>query len=336
MHLNQQEEYIQKQSQDGGFLQSKAWHHFQEVFGKKVVYFEDGDWRAYSTVHALTGVGTYGYISRGPVIDEDSLQKNREKSRAFFENIVRQAKAYNAAWIRVEPISQTQLDWMKSISKYTVRKSHVDMQPRELLIMPIDREEADLLSCMKSKTRYNIRLAEKKGVRIFTSRDQKYIDIFCDLVEITAKRDGIVPHSRAYYQKMLTDISEDVMMLYLAEYQGEIIAANAVVFFGTYATYLHGASSNVHREVMAPTLLQWRQIQDARKKGCTRYDFGGVAIEGTHDRWSGITRFKQGFSPQQKPTVFVGSYDIVLAKNRYTAYLVLKGLKQLFRKMIQK
>jgi lipid II:glycine glycyltransferase (peptidoglycan interpeptide bridge formation enzyme) len=92
-----------------------------------------------------------------------------------------------------------------------------------------------------------------------------------------AKRQGIMAHPENYYRKMFEVIPGDILKLYVAEYENKIIAANLVVFYGETCTYLHGASDDAFRNVMAPYLLQWLQIQDAKKAGCVRYDFGGVS-----------------------------------------------------------
>lgn len=87
------------------------------------------------------------------------------------------------------------------------------------------------------------------------------------------------------------------LKLFLAEYDGKVVAAALVSFFGGVATYLHGASSDIYRDVMAPYLLQWEAILEARRMNCTRYDFGGVnGRTYTNPKWEGISRFKFGFN----------------------------------------
>jgi lipid II:glycine glycyltransferase (peptidoglycan interpeptide bridge formation enzyme) len=232
----------------------------------------------------------------------------------------------------------------------TVKAPH-DMQPRETFVVDISKNEEVLLAEMKPKVRYNVRLAEKRGVRVFASDDEKYRKAFVNLVTGTADRKGIVPHPRAYYEKMLEILLDDTAALFVAEHEGDILGANLMIFHGDTATYLHGGSGYVKREYMAPFLLQWEAIREATRRGCTRYDFGGVKTgykmqdagcrmresEGTERKgggknhaslimhhvsgdWAGITRFKTGFSPLTEPTVFPGCYDIVLSPTRYFLY----------------
>lgn len=332
----QQIEFLNRRIADGGFLQSEEWRAFQESTGKRMLRFESDGCFANVIEHTLPWVGKYWYIPRGPIVSNGDA-KGSDVHEKFLADMVAKARQESIGWVRIEPADEFALRSCEKASGRKAVKAPHDMQPKELFIIPITNSEQDILSRMKSKTRYNVRLAEKKGVKVFVSREQKYIDAFCDLVEVTAKRDGIVPHPRSHYRKMLQTVPEDMLRLYVAEYEGKIVAANLAVFFGKYATYLHGASGNEYREVMAPYLLQWRQIQDARTNGCEHYDFGGVkslsSSESTQEsgEWAGITRFKQGFLPSQSPTVFMGTYDLVVRKNRYRAYLLLQILKKLYK-----
>lgn len=326
----QQIEFLQSQILDGGFLQSQAWMDFQKLTSKRVFHFEAAGCFANVIEHTLPIVGKYWYIPRGPVVVQNADTKQTIQS--FFTEIITQAKQEKIAFIRIEPANEDLMKSWSEISGITFQKMTHDVQPKEILVMAIDADDDTLLAQMKSKTRYNIRLAQKKGVQVIVSRDKKYVDAFCDLVEVTAKRDGIVSHPRSHYQKMLQAIPEDILKLYVAEYNGEIVAANLVLFFGKYATYMHGASGNDYREVMAPYLLQWQQIQDAHKLGCDKYDFGGVST-GENTKWSGITRFKQGFAPEQMPVHFLGSYDMVVCRQRYFLYKSLQSLTYYIKKI---
>jgi lipid II:glycine glycyltransferase (peptidoglycan interpeptide bridge formation enzyme) len=201
------------------------------------------------------------------------------------------------------------------------------MQPKENFIIDITLSNDELLSQMKSKTRYNMRLAKKRGVEIITTREKKYIDIFCDLVEQTAKRKNVSFHNRQHYYMMFQNIEEEAMQLYVAKYKDEIIATNIISFYNGTATYLHGATSDKYRNVMAPFLLQWQAILDAKQKGCKWYDFGGVFSDTEDDGKRGITRFKKSFSPKTKVFKTGGSYDIILSELKYKTYKILQKIK---------
>jgi lipid II:glycine glycyltransferase (peptidoglycan interpeptide bridge formation enzyme) len=312
-------------SPDGGFLQSNWWSEFQAATGKKILNIKGGAFWANIIEHQLPIIGKYFYIPRGNILKIKNMDVKN-----YLDNLIGLAKSNTAGWIRIEPVSEEILNLVKKNIALPIIKAPHDMQPRELFIIDITKSTKDLLSVMKPKTRYNIRLAEKKSVRITISNEKKYVDRFCDLVEITSARQGIKPHPRNYYQKMFEIIPSENIKLYCAEFEGEIIAANIVIFFNKTATYLHGASDDNFRNIMAPYLLQWRQIQDAKKIGATEYDFGGIKTAGTKNNWAGITRFKQSFSPKTQAIEFPGAYDIIINTSKYYVYRIIQRIKRFF------
>lgn len=325
--------FIQANSPDGGFLQSEEWRKFQESYGRKtfnLAYRQAGvsgeNFWANMIEYRLPMVGKYFYVPRGPL------------GETKIGDVISLAKEQGAGWIRIEPADKKTL---QSIKYKTVKAPH-DMQPKEIFVIDIMKPEEQLMAEMKSKTRYNIKLAEKKGVSVKVISNQTedakyYFDRFVELVEITAKRNNIVSHPEEYYRKMWEVLPAEMLKLYVAEYQGKIVAANLILFFGKFSTYLHGASDNEFREVMAPYLLQWQAIKDAKSGGYEKYDFGGISTNYESNtniritnKWLGITKFKTGFSPSTLPINFPGSYDIILDKKRYYLYRALQSIKNIF------
>lgn len=332
------------------FLQSCEWLQLQEATGKSIVLFEEGGFVANGIVHTLPVVGRYLYVPRGPIVENAKLHiSNVKKSMSA---LITLAKEKNVKWVRIEPETEAMLEEIKKTvdtlrqaqgGNLRVTKAPHDMQPREIFKIDIIQTEEELLARMKPKTRYNIRLAEKRGVKVFETREEKYIMAFLDLITATSGRKGITSHARGYYQQFFQTLPENMCRLFVAEYEGVVVAANMVLIFGDTATYLHGGTADVHRDVMAPYLLQWEQIQKARALGCTQYDFGGVHTEdnspSTSQRtarsqetsWEGITRFKKGFAPGTASTIFPGSYDIILDATAYSLYDALRYIQKLKR-----
>ena len=341
-------EFVQKNFPDGApnhnlvwskdFLQSSEWLNFQEAFGRKTHFIENEDFSASIIEHQLPIVGKYFYAPRGPVLE---VKSQKSKAKSFLDELIKLAKKEKAGWIRIEPASTEALELIKENIKERIVKAPYDVQPKETFVLDIVKSEEQLLAGMKPKTRYNINLAKKKGVIIVKSQkskaeSQKYIDAFLNLTREMAARQGIAAHPENYYRKMLESFPEEMLQIYVAEYEGQIIAANLLLFYGQIATYLHGASSNVHRNVMAPFLLQWQAILDAKKRGCTRYDFGGIQTAATdhkkHSDLSGVTNFKTGFSPRTESTVFAGTYDVVVNARQYALYKGLQRAKAMIHK----
>jgi len=311
------------------FLQSAQWRKFQENAGRKAYFLEQEGFSASVVEHELPIVGNYFYVSRGPLTESNSGLS------LGMQEMINVAKKNNVGWIRVEPKNEDVLKIIKdTISEKIVKAPH-DMQPKEVFVLDISKPAEQLLAEMKSKTRYNINLAQKRGVSVQAISNfqfpisKQYVDDFLKLTKVMAVRQGISAHPEEYYRKMIETLPADMLKIYVAEYDGKIIAANLVIFYGDMATYLHGASSNEHRNVMAPYLLQWQAILDAKDAGCKYYDLGGIKTSNiknqTSNDWQGITNFKLGFSPNTQPVVFPGSYDIIINTRKYAVY---KGLQR--------
>ena len=316
--MNKKENFLAENSLDGGFLQSKYWANFQEKLGKTFHVVKVEEMQTLIIENTLPIVGKYFYIPRGPVFG-----KRKKENLKLIEEIKSLAKKKGAHWIRFEPQKKQDLDLLKGI----VLKSKKNHQPAETLILDLNKSEEGLLAGMKQKTRYNIRLAEKKGLKIKVSKSKKELEAFWELVQETAKRDGVSFHDEVYYQNMLKSIPEANLELLMAYKGQEVIGAILVSFYGGVATYLHGASSNQLRHLMANYLLQWEAIKRAKEKGLKRYDFFGIAVNENRKKWAGITKFKTGFAPKVEPTVFPGCYDLILCPLRYIVYRILQMFK---------
>jgi len=357
---------------------------------------------------------SYLYCPRGPAVEKSKIKNQKSKILNLLINEIRKiAEKEKAMFLRIDPATPLTPTLSRGEREKWIKKSPNEIQPRDTLMLDLTKSEEELLKEMKQKTRYNIRLAEKKGIKITNleyrilnlENFKKGLDKFWELIEETSARDKFASHNKNYYWKMLESlsfvkseknchsefISESIgnkglsrfqfigqdlekivksdgnrqkilkqvqndscscnqklqAKLYLAEYENKIIAANIVLYFGDLAVYLHGASSGEYRNVMAPYLLQWRQILDAKKAGCKRYDFWGVSATkaafanaafrlrsvNKNNSWSGITRFKKGFGGEEKN--YIGAYDAVFDNIGYAAYRFIKFVKLKVYKVIK-
>jgi lipid II:glycine glycyltransferase (peptidoglycan interpeptide bridge formation enzyme) len=202
-----------------------------------------------------------------------------------------------------------------------------NIQPPRTVIVSLEGSEDDILVRMKQKCRYNVRLAEKKGVIVRAWDD---LDGFHRMMTITGGRDGFGVHSLEYYRKAYelfypTDMAE----LLVAEFESKPLAALMVFALGRRAYYLYGASTDEERNLMPTYLLQWRAMQWARERGCTEYDLWGVPdvdeatleaqFESRHDGLWGVYRFKRGFGGEVKRAA--QALDRVYMPLLYSAYV---------------
>jgi lipid II:glycine glycyltransferase (peptidoglycan interpeptide bridge formation enzyme) len=286
------------------FLQSKEWLDFQKSLGRKV-------WQIDSVSiikHDLPLGKNYLY---SPRCGGDFL------SESFLKKVKQVAKEENSIFFKVEPVftKATAGRPEQGLERFGFIKSS-DIQPRRTLILDITRNEKEILNQMHQKTRYNIRLAEKKRTEI-RKGDKKDIEKFWLLLKHTAEKGGFHSHLEEYYRKMLETPETE---LFLAVHNNKIIAANIVIFSEKMAIYLHGASDYNYRNLMAPHLLQWEQIKQAKKRGCVEYDFWGI----DEIKWPGVTRFKKGFGG--KEVSYIGAYDLILNSFWYKIYKIAKKI----------
>lgn len=314
---------------DGGLLQSWEWGEFQKSLDRRIIRIAAmgtaGDIKAAALMiqHDLHFDYSYLYCPRGP-IGYNLRPKELEAFLNEISNVARQEKYF---MVKADPA------WITGNEDLLIdngfRKSEHEVQPKCSFIIDLQKNEDELLARMKQKTRYNINLANKKGVVVRASIELADIEQFWQLVRQTSERSSFKPHTKEYYKKQFeTFVSHNTIQLYLAEYENKVIAAIMVAYFGKFATYLHGASSDLYRDVMAPYALQWQAIQDAKKSGILFYDFGGVNGETySNKKWSGITRFKVGFNELQKPTEYVGCFEKVINPVIYSAYKFVKQIR---------
>lgn len=319
------------------FLQSEIWRKFQASLGRKTFVIEKNGFIGSIIEHQLPIMGKYFYLPYGPVI---SL-KNKTWQEAV-KILLDLSKKENIKWIRFEPETEKVLTEMKKNISFKIKKTDRNVQPQEIFVIDLKKDKKTLLAEMKSKTRYNIKLAEKKGVKvkmisfesdIISQKEKKYQKEFIRLTQIMARRNGITAHPAIYYEKMMENIPKENLKLFVAEYAKKIIAMNLVIFYEKTAIYLHGASDDCYRNVMAPFLLQWKQIQVAKELGCEEYNLGGVSVKIINPNWEGITRFKTGFSVVTVSRIFPGTFDLILDENFYRIYFLFKKIRDFFKKL---
>lgn len=300
---------------ENNLFQSEGWLSFQKKSGRKVIPFTD-----FSGIAENLPFGkSFLWIQRGP--KNLNLQELREEG-----------KKAGAVFVRIEPAKVTEKEKREGFLKLVMPGSLLSGQasPKATRVLDISKPEEEILAGMKQKTRYNIRLAGKKGVTVKESED---VGVLYSLLQATAKRDrGYAPHEKDYYEKMVAELAGDkTVRIFTAEKDGEPLAAILVSVYGEVATYLHGGFSDKYRNLMAPYLCQWEAIKYAKERGCSCYDFWGVAeTDDPADPWAGISRFKEGFGGEK--VIFPGSYDIIISSFWYNLFTLAAKLKHIVKR----
>ncbi|MGE5265593.1 MAG: lipid II:glycine glycyltransferase FemX [Acidobacteriota bacterium] len=326
----------------GHLLQSAAWGILKSRFGwtaLRLALGQNGAWMAGAQVlfRRLPLGLCLAYVPRGPVGDPSQ----RQPFAVLLDALISAAKARGAFALKIEPDWHTPSVWTLPLAggpqPWRV-EAGLTIQPAATLHVDLTPEPDAILAAMKPKWRYNIRLAERKGVSVRQGGADD-ISRFYRLLEITGARDRFGIHSLDYYRAAF-DLLQDHARLFLAEYEGELLAAIFVTAFGADGIYLYGASGNAHRERMPNHAVQWAAMQWAKSRGCTRYDLWGIPDpEGKDKERSGETpsrnegslpeglyRFKQGFGG--KVVRYAGPCDIVFSPFKYRVYRQALALRQ--------
>jgi peptidoglycan pentaglycine glycine transferase (the first glycine) len=302
----------------GAFLQSWQWGEFQKAVGKQVYRYAwgfEGKWRMVAQLieHPLPFMQSYLYCPRGPIVVE-------QLSDEMIRKLLRELKTkHNALFVR--------FDWPREhISKRDLIQVPTK-SPATTFITDLTQAEDTLFKSMHQKTRYNIRLAERKGVEVqfeggVEERDMRR------LFEKTAKRGRFRLHPWEYYEEMMRSLrsqKQDGHIHLAGAYLGKELAAIVILidFQGT-RTYLHGASDYDLRSAMSPHLLHWEVMKRSKEVGMHAYDWWGIAPEGAEKGhpWEGVTRFKKGFGGEA--VHYAGTFEFVLSPTWYKLYNMAK------------
>jgi peptidoglycan pentaglycine glycine transferase (the first glycine) len=305
-------------------LQSPAWGKLKAAYGWTPAWLINGSLGAQVLFQDLPLGFTVAYITRGPVVSQGPVFGNAHWA-AFQDDIDSVCREHKAVFLKIEPDG-----WMEEAEEPREgwKLSSHSIQPPRTIVVSLEGAEDQILERMKSKTRYNIRLADRKGVSVRRIED---LEPFYALLEFTAERAEFGIHTREYYRKAFELFHPaGECALFLAEYQGQPLASIMVFQRGKRSWYFYGASSREHRDLMAPYLVQWEAMRWAKAQGCTSYDLWGVPDqdlevleEGFTERsdglW-GVYRFKRGFGGQLLRSP--GPWDRVYRPGLYKLYLL--------------
>jgi len=332
-------------------LQTGEWGELKSGFGWNPIRILCGNVGVQILFRKLPLSFTVGYIPKGPVCKIPLFANNDQlwreintvckHNRAIFCKFeldgwdVEELPLNSQRWLYPQLITRSPPSIITGLlvkNDWTVSAHNI--QPPRTIIVDIKGSEDEILARMKQKTRYNIRLAEKKGVTVRTWND---VESFHKMMLLTGKRDGFGVHSLEYYQRAYELLHPKQMgELLLAEYEGKPLAALFVTRNGNRAYYLYGASTDDERNRMPTYLLQWEAMKWAKAHGCEEYDLWGVPdeeeatleanFETRGDGLWGVYRFKRGLGGKLKRAV--QAMDRVYNPLLYWAYLRFIGNRE--------
>lgn len=320
-------------------LQTWEWGEFRKKTGKKVErigFFEKGQIQQAltATFHPLPKFKQYsvGYCPRAFKPDENQL--------AALKQIGEQ---HNAIFIKLEPnvaVSVANTAELKPLAKFLSDHECQLGRPffaKYTYFVDLSKTEKELFSNLDSKTRYNVRLAGKKGVKIIENSSQEGLDIYLKILQETLDRQHFYLHSPEYFKKMWQTLQgSDIMHIFHAVYNDTPLVSWIMFKWQDMVYYPYGASRDIHREVMASNLMMWEMIMWAKKQGAKTFDmWGSLGPEADpKDAWYGFHRFKKSYGGEHMR--FVGTFDLVLQEPHYKIFRMADDLRWKFLRIKSK
>lgn len=309
-------------------IQSWEWGDFRESLGLPLlrygIFQDDKMTRAFQlTLHKIPFTKKYvGYLPKGPAPDQ-------ELSDAL--EIV--GKKHNCAFIKIEPDIKITSEDQKAAS---FKKSPKPLFTKYNFVLDLTPSEDELMAKMHQKTRYNVRLAQKKGVIVEERVDDEGLEIYLNLYFETTGRQNYHGHNRDYHKKVWYKLKEANMARFLiGSYQEagsskpEPLTAWMLLNFQDKLYYPYGGSSNKHRDLMHSNLVAWEAIKLGKKLGCSSFDmWGALGPEAdAKDPWYGFHRFKQGYGGEL--VEYIGTFDLVFDPLLYYSFTFVDKLQPL-------
>jgi len=318
----------------GHIIQSWEWGEFRKKAGLDLVrlgHFENTNLiSAYQlTFHPVQILGqTIGYFPKGPIPDEKMIQ-----------SLTTLAQQKNAAYIKIEPnvIADDKLETEKKFKALGLTQSKKSLFTKYNFLIDLTKQEETLLAMMHPKTRYNIGIAQKKGVQVYESTKEEDFEIYLKLYFETTKRQKYFGHTRDYHKLVWeTLMPQKMARLIIAKYLNQPLVAWMLLNFKDTVYYPYGGSSNQYKEVMASNLVAWEAIKLSKKMGFKIFDMWGALAPDPkeNDPWYGFHRFKAGYGPIH--VEYVGTYDLILKPKLYNTLNIADKLRWTFLRAIRR
>jgi lipid II:glycine glycyltransferase (peptidoglycan interpeptide bridge formation enzyme) len=307
--------------QEGHFLQSKEWAQFQLALGRTVLSASGDDWSWLATTREVSGF-KYLYAAYGPTVVSNGLKE-------ALSSLTETARMERADFIRIEPVGNIGTN---DLSSSTVKAKQIEeIEPAMTSIIDLTIAEEALRHKLSSGHRNAINGAARRGITVRRGHSNE-IDKFCRLLGLTAQKSGIRVHEDDYFIK-ITKVLEPLgaARLYVAETEGEIVAAT-IIFTGENTWYYaHAASDPAHLKLQAGVPLLWQVILDAKAGGIASFDLWGVVPIDNKGPKSGYSKFKRAFGGTDKN--YVGTWDLIVKPARYQIFQLARSASRGLRKL---
>ena len=316
---------------DANFLQSWDFYEFHQARGNEIVrrVARRGDQivGAYAGVVEHAKRGRHLAIAGGPILDwTDAKLVN-----AAFADMRAQGQAQNCVFVRVRPQLELSDQSLALMRQHGLRPAPMYLSVEFAGVLDLNKDEAEILKGMRQRLRRALRKGAKNGIEVTTSTDPADIHEFYQIQLQTAHRHDFVSFSEDFLTKQFAAFApHGEAVLYIAKYQGQILAENFMIFYGNEASYHYGVSSELGTKLSGAPLLHMQAMRDARKRGIQRYNFWGIVGEDdTWHRFYGVSQFKRGFGVDELK--YTPAHDLVLRPAAYLKTLAIETVRKKVR-----
>lgn len=319
-----------KKNPDANFLQSWDFYEFHKARGRKIYrrgIEADGKLVAvYAGVIETARRGKYLAIAGGPILD----WSNKKLVREVFNDIKKVGKEAGCVFVRVRPQLPESEKSLKLMRELGLKKAPMYLSAEYVGILNLDKSEDEILAGASQGFRRKLRKAEKVGIEISAETSDEVINEFCKLEKLHAERQKYVAFSSEWLKKQFEAFRDgEEVLIYTAKFENKILAMNFMIFYGPEASYHYGVSSELGTKYSAAPLLHLSAMEEARKRGCKRYNLWGIvgSDEKSH-RFYGVSEFKRSFGCEELK--YTPAHDLILKPTKYqVAKLVEKTRKKI-------
>lgn len=317
---------------EANFLQSWDFYEFHKSRGKEVVRRAAVDnsgkiLGAYAGVVETAKRGTYMAIAGGPILDWD----NKSLVKDIFEDIRKTGKATKCVFVRVRPQLPLSSESLKLMQEMGLKKAPMYLSVEYAGVLDLTKSKEEILAGASQGFRRKLRKAEKAEIEIASDTQETSIEEFCRLEKLHAERQKYVAFSTSFLTKQFEAFAKNgEVLIYTARKDGETLAQNFMIFYGAEASYHYGVSSQLGTKYSAAPLLHMAAMDEARKRGCTRYNLWGiVGTDETSHRFYGVSEFKRSFGCEELK--YTPAHDMILNSAKYQLNKIVEKTRKKLR-----
>lgn len=312
-----------KKYPEANFLQSPSYAKMNELLKNKVI-IEDFDKKGYTLMVVRKAKrGKYLEIPCGPLANWD----NKEDIKIIVNTIRQIATQEKCVFVRIRPQLIASQANLALLSNLGLKPSPMHLAAEHTIIIDLKKSEESLLSEMRRQTRYEVRRADKLGIKVTTSSSEEIFKEFHKVQTETAKRQNFVPPNLKTLLAEREAFKDDATIYVAKTAEGESIAYGLIIKGGKEADYYEAASTPLNRKLPGAYALLWQAMKDLKGQGYERFNLWGIAPAGQpNHRYAGVTTFKTGFGGEI--IEYVPAHDLVISKIGYLKDLIIETTRK--------